>query len=142
MKKNILITSIAAALCAVTLSNPGVALAQVTERTTTTTTTTAGTLSEFGPEAIVVRSETSAHPLRYTYSEKTTYVDAAGNPVTRETLRAGLPVTVHYTKTGDRLIAERVIVGGSATDTRAATTTTTTTSGTIADFGSGVFAVR
>ena len=81
-----------------------------TATTETTTTTTAGTISEFSPDTIVVRSETSPAPLRYSYSKTTTYVDEAGAPVSMELVKSGLPVTVYYTKDGDRLVASRVIV--------------------------------
>jgi len=98
------------------------------------TTTTAGTISEFSPDTIVVRSETSPDPIRYSYSKTTTYVDDAGNPVSVETVKSGLPVTVHYIHEGERLVADRVIVHRRATEVAPAaveekhTTTTTTTS--------------
>jgi hypothetical protein len=76
----------------------------------TTTTTTAGTISEFSPDTIIVRSETSPEPIRYSYTKTTTYVDDTGAPVSLETVRSGLPVTVHYVREGDRVIANRVIV--------------------------------
>jgi len=98
------------------------------------TTTTAGTISEFSPDTIVVRSETSPDPIRYSYSKTTTYVDDAGNPVSVETVKSELPVTVHYIHEGERLVADRVIVHRRATEVAPAaveekhTTTTTTTS--------------
>jgi len=100
-----------------------------------TTTESAGTVSEFSPDTIIIRSETSPEPIRYSYSKTTTYVDDAGNPVSMEVIKSGLPVTVHYVKEGDRVIARRVIVHRSATTTAPAsieekkTTTTTTTTG-------------
>lgn len=101
----------------------------------TTTTTTAGTISEFSPDTIVVRSESSADPIRYSYSKSTTYVDEAGAPVSIETVKSGLPVTVYYSREGDRMIANRVVVRKRTTTTTEApaaviekkTTTTTTT---------------
>jgi hypothetical protein len=109
------------------------ALAQTVIRETTTT-NSAGTISEFSPDTIVIRSETSPEPLRYTYSKTTTYVDETGAPVTIETVKSGLPVTVYYTKVGDRLVANRVVVRKATVVTPAApaiiekkTTTTTTT---------------
>jgi len=99
------------------------------------TTESAGTVSEFSPDTIIIRSETSPEPIRYSYSKTTTYVDDAGNPVSMEVIKSGLPVTVHYVKEGDRVIARRVIVHRSATTTAPAsieekkTTTTTTTTG-------------
>jgi len=99
------------------------------------TTESAGTVSEFSPDTIIIRSESSPEPIRYSYSKTTTYVDDAGNPVSMEVIKSGLPVTVHYVKEGDRVIARRVIVHRSATTTAPAsieekkTTTTTTTTG-------------
>lgn len=100
--------------------------------TTTSTTTTAGTISEFSPDTIVVRSETAPDPIRYSYSKTTTYVDETGAPVSLELVKSGLPVTVHYVKEGDRMVASRVIVRKATTTTAPAvvekkTTTTTTT---------------
>jgi hypothetical protein len=110
------------------------ARAQATVQTTTTSTQSVGTISEFSPDTIVIRSETAPEPLRYTYSKTTTYVDETGAPVSIETVKSGLPVTVHYTKVGDRLVAERVIVRRAAAPAPAPapviekkTTTTTTT---------------
>lgn len=110
------------------------ARAQATVQTTTTT-QSVGTISEFGPESIVIRSETAPEPIRYSYSKTTTYVDDSGAPVSIETVKSGLPVTVHYTKVGDRLVASRVVVRRAAVAPavppvveKKTTTTTTTTS--------------
>jgi hypothetical protein len=86
------------------------------------TTTTAGTISEFSPDTIVVRSETAPEPIRYSYSKTTTYVDEAGAPVSMDVVRSGVPVTVYYQREGDRMIANKVVVRKKTT-----TTTTTTT---------------
>jgi hypothetical protein len=102
-----------------------------------TTTESAGTVSEFSPDTIIIRSQTSPEPIRYSYSKTTTYVDDAGNPVSMEVIKSGLPVTVHYVKEGDRVIAQRVIVHRTTTTAAPApatveekkTTTTTTTTG-------------
>jgi hypothetical protein len=94
-------------------------LANAQTSVSTSTTTTAGTISEFTPgsNTIIVRSETSPEPISYTYSKSTTYVDETGAPVSMETVKSGLPVTVHYVKEGDRMIANRVIVRRSTTTT-------------------------
>jgi hypothetical protein len=84
---------------------------------TTTTTETAGTISEFGPDRIVVRSETSSSPIQYNSTKSTTYVDDMGNPVSIETVKSGLPVTVYYTRDGDRMIANKVVVRKTTTRT-------------------------
>ena len=97
-----------------------------------TTTTSAGTISEFSPDAIVVKTESAAEPVHYTYSKSTTYVDESGNPVSIETVKSGLPVTVYYVKDGDNLVASKVIVRKTVVqpvtnvqDTKTTTTTTT-----------------
>jgi hypothetical protein len=109
---------------------------EVAATTRTTTTESAGTLSDFGPDTFVVRTESSAPAVTYHYSKTTTYVDDAGNPVSVETVKSGLPVTVHYVKEGDRVIANRVIVHkrkvtteepATGTIEEHKTTTTTTT---------------
>ena len=107
----------------VMLFTANIALAQTSAVSTTTTTSAtqcAGTVSQFGPDTIVVKSTTSADPVSYSYSKTTTYVDENGNPVSSETVKSGAPVTVYYTQDGDKMIASKVVV-------RKATTTTTTT---------------
>jgi len=97
-----------------------------------TTTTSAGTISEFSPDTIVVKTEDAAEPVHYTYSKSTTYVDEAGNPVSVDTVKSGLPVTVYYVKEGDNLMVSKVIVrknvitpATSIQDSKSTTTTTT-----------------
>ena len=120
------------ALAAVSLLGTA-AFAQTVVRETTTTTNSAGTITEFGPETIVIRSETAPEPVRYISRKTTTYVDDTGAPVSIETVKSGLPVTVYYTKEGDQMVASRVVVRRTAAAVPAApviekkTTTTTTT---------------
>lgn len=110
--------------------------AQSVVQTTTTTAPieTVGTVTEFAPEVIVVQSQASTAPIRYTFTKTTEYVDEAGNPVARDVVRSGVPVTIRYVKEGDRFVASRVIVRRQTTTTAPAdvvttekTTTTTTT---------------
>jgi hypothetical protein len=116
------------------LALPYSALAQ--EQMSVTTTETAGTISELGQDTIVVRSETSTSPMRYSSTKSTTYVDEMGTPVSVETVKSGLPVTVYYTRDGDRMVANKVVVrkttttttGGPLTETKQTRTTTTTES--------------
>jgi len=139
MKNTILNITATAALALASIGSH-VMLGQDTIQTTTgpdaavqtTTTTSAGTISEFSPQAIVVRTEDATEPVRYTYTKSTTYVDENGNPVSMETVKSGLPVTVYYVKDGDNLVASKVIVKRMVTQPPAATveeskTTTTTT---------------
>ena len=92
------------------LFTANVTLAQPAVTETTTTVTSAGTISDFGKEMFMIRSENSPEPVRYTYSKTTIYVDEAGRPVSVETVKSGLPVTVYYTKVGDKMVATKVIV--------------------------------
>ncbi len=89
-----------------------------TVREVTTTTESAGTISEFSPDTIVVRSGTSSTPSKYTYTKSTTYVDETGSPVSIETVKSGLPVTIYYTREGDRMIANKVVIQKTTTTTR------------------------
>jgi hypothetical protein len=84
---------------------------------TTTTTTSNGTVSQFGPDTIVVKSTTSTTPLSYSYSKTTTYVDENGNAVSSETVKSGAPVTIYYTQDGDKMIATKVVVRKTTTTT-------------------------
>ena len=132
MKKQNIRKLASATLLGLLLLTVNVSLAQTVVKETTTT-TTAGTISEFGPEMIVIRTETAPEPVRYTYSKTTTYVDETGAPVSIETVKSGLPVTVYYTKVGDKMVATKVIVRkvvvkqAPAIEEKKTTTTTTTT---------------
>jgi hypothetical protein len=95
-----------------------VAPSATTSTTSTTTTTTSdGTVSQFGPDTIVVSSTASPTPVSYSYSKTTTYVDENGNPVSSETVKSGAPVTIYYTQDGDKMIATKVIVRKTTTTT-------------------------
>ncbi|MCE9608868.1 MAG: hypothetical protein K8R23_01440 [Chthoniobacter sp.] len=133
MNKHINHKFLGAALLGLMLTTANVTFAQTAVKETTTTTTTAGTISEFGPETIIVRTETAPEPVRYTYSKTTTYVDETGAPVSIETVKSGLPVTVYYSKVGDRMVATKVIVRKAVVkpapviEEKKTTVTTTTT---------------
>jgi hypothetical protein len=112
-QNNRILTS--AVLLGLMLITVNVTFAQTAIKETTTTTTSAGTISEFGPETIIIRSETSSEPIRYSYSKTTTYVDETGAPVSLETVKSGLPVTVYYVKVGNKMMASKVIVKRAVT---------------------------
>lgn len=103
------------------------------ENVETVTTETAGTISEVRPDTLVIRTKTSSAPMNYSYTKSTTYVDETGAPVSIETVKSGLPVQVYYTREGDRMIANKVVVRKTTTRTvkpsteEKQTTTTTTT---------------
>jgi hypothetical protein len=92
-----------------------------TTTTQTVTTTSAGLISEMGPDGLVVRTESGA-PVRYSSSASTVYIDEAGRPVARELVTSGVPVTVHYTRDGERFLADRVVVRRQTTTTTPAPT--------------------
>jgi hypothetical protein len=123
-----------ASLIGLMLLTANATFAQTVVKETTSATTSAGVISEFGPGTIIIRSETSPEPLRYIYSKTTTYIDETGAPVSMETVKSGLPVTVYYVKDGDRMVASKVIVRKAVVKTaptieeKKTTTTTTETS--------------
>ncbi len=101
---------------------------------TVTRTETAGTISEVNPDTLVIRSESSPNPVVYTYTNKTNYINQRGEPVSMETVRSGLPVTVYYSSNGNQMTAEKVMVHETTTTTsekpmieEKKTTTTTAT---------------
>jgi hypothetical protein len=115
----------------------------MSSESTTTTTTSAGTVSDFSPDAMTVRTTSTTAPTSYTFTKTTTYVDENGNPVSVDVVRSGVPVTVFYTHDGDRMVASKVIVRKTTTTTEPVPvavpapttviekkTTTTTTSST------------
>jgi hypothetical protein len=116
--KNLTTNCLRAAVLGAMLAIPSLASAQ-SSVTTTSSTTSAGTVSDFTPDAISVRTTTTAAPISYSFSKTTTYVDESGNPVSVDVVKSGVPVTVYYTQDGDRMIASKVVV-------RKTTTTTTT----------------
>jgi len=124
-----------------TLGTVNVATAQVVVKESTIT-NSAGTISEFGPDTIIIRSETSPEPIRYSYGKTTTYVDEAGNPVSIETVKSGLPVTVYYEKNGDRMVANKVVVRRKRATTIDETGAAVNTVGTISEFSPDTIIVR
>jgi len=111
--KKIICTLSSATLMGLMMVSPSPGLkAQTTAETTTTVqhTSSAGVISEFSPRTIVIRSETSPEPIRYTYTKTTSYVDETGAPVSMELVKSGLPVTVYYQKNGDEMVASKVVV--------------------------------
>lgn len=92
--------------------------------TTQKTTTYTGTVTEVNPSSstIILRSE-SAAPQTYTYNKETIFTDENGKVVSYESIKDS-PVTVQYTREGDRMIVTKVVKQPTV---RRETTTTTTT---------------
>ncbi|MEN3939742.1 hypothetical protein WJU23_00485 [Prosthecobacter sp. SYSU 5D2] len=128
---------------ALLITTASLAQAQRVE-TTTTTTTAEGTITEFGPQEILINASGSAQPVRYTFSERTTYVDETGAPVSASVIRSGAPATVYYTRVGDALIADKVMVRTRVEPAAVQTTQTdvVTSTGVISDFGPERLVIR
>ena len=118
-----------------TLTALAIAVAASAEMTqeTTTTTTYSGTVSSVAPSSstIILKSDAASDgPTKYVYSERTSWVDAAGNTVTRESVQ-NQPVTIYYEKQGDQLVVSKVVMQKSLpaprVEKKTSTTTTTTT---------------
>lgn len=94
--------------------------------TTQKTTTYTGTVSQVDPSAstIILRSESAPQPQTYTYNKETIFTDETGKVVSYEAIKDS-PVTVQYTRDGDRMIVTKVMK--QPTTVRKETTTTTTT---------------
>ena len=125
---------IAIAVSTLLAASPIYAQTVVRETTTVQPTEIVGTVTEFAPDAIVIRTEQSAAPVRYTFTKTTEYVDEAGNRIGHEIVKSGVPVTIRYVKDGDHMVVSRVIVRKQTTTAAPAeavttkkTTTTTTT---------------
>ena len=95
----------------------------ITEKTTTYT----GTVTEVNPSSstIIMRSEAASAPTTYTYNKETVFVDETGKVVSYEALKDS-PVTVHYTRDGDRMIVTKVTKQPTTIQKKETTTTTTT----------------
>lgn len=95
---------------------------------------TEGTISESGPQLLVIRNETATAPLRYTSGSATTYVDEQGQPVSVTTLKSGVPVTVYAIKVGEAMVASKVMVRKViALDPARAPLSAAVTAGTISE---------
>ena len=90
------------------------AWAQVSQTTTTTTTTDAdGTITEYTPGNAIVLRETSG-PVRYRFGKTVTYITRSGRVLDEDAVRTrikvGVPVRVHYVRTGPDMLVDRVVV--------------------------------
>ena len=115
MKINTLRTLCGLAILGVALYAPSVLAQTVEEESTTTTTTTkttnnSGTITQFGTDSFMIKTPSGSAPVTYQYTETTTYVDEAGNPVAMETVKTGVPVIVHFSESGGKMVATKVVV--------------------------------
>src|SRR3984893_10824831 len=81
-----------------------------TTETTATSTTASGTVTTYTPgRTIVVQSE-SGNPVSFMLGKTAHYVNKAGRTVKHAFIKPGTKVQVVYTKSGDEMIADRVVV--------------------------------
>jgi hypothetical protein len=114
MKLNRTLSALSLGLALGVMTQASVASADETV-TTTKSTTYSGVVSEMNPTSstIILKSETSAAPVTYTYSKETTFVDSSGNPVSSSAI-LNSPVTVEYANEGGRTVVRRVVQTGPA----------------------------
>jgi hypothetical protein len=127
--RRILFTTLAALTVAAVSAS-----ADMTRETTTSSTTYSGTVSSLSPtsKTIILKSESAPEPSQYVLSEKTTFVDPAGNIVSREAVQ-NQPVTIYTEKQGDQMVVTKVVTQKtvSAPKVEKKTTTTTTESESV-----------
>jgi len=92
-------------------------------RTTTDPIAVTGTVSQLGDDVLALTTVASVPPVEYHFSNTTQWVDAAGNQVTKETLKAGTAVTLYYVKSADGLVISKVIVRPATAPTPPVATT-------------------
>jgi hypothetical protein len=81
-----------------------------TAETATTTTESFGTVTDFRPgQTIVLRPETG-EPTSYKFSKTVTYVTADGRVIDVSKIRKDSKVRVHYLKSGDDMLVDKVVV--------------------------------
>src|SRR3954469_15671644 len=81
-----------------------------TTESTTTTTESTGTITDYTPGSALVLNTGSGEPVRYKFSKHVTYVTPDGKVIDSSRVRKDARVRVHYTKEGDDMLVDRVIV--------------------------------
>lgn len=82
----------------------------VEETIKTTVVMNSGTILKFEPGVLTLKSDQQEKALRYQYSKTTTWTNEAGEPVSPNLIKAGLPVKVRYSQRGDTLFADEVVI--------------------------------
>ena len=72
-----------------------------------------GTVTDFIPGQTMVLKTEAAEPVRYKFSKSVTYVTADGRVIDPSQVRKDSSVRVHYVKSGDDMLVDRVIVTGA-----------------------------
>jgi len=79
-------------------------------KTTTTTTESTGTVTEFTPGQEFVLKTEAAEPVRYKFAKHVTYVTSDGRVINASKVRKESKVQVHYIKSGDDMLVDKVTV--------------------------------
>jgi hypothetical protein len=78
--------------------------------TTTTTTESLGTVTDFTPGQTIVLKTDAGEPAHYKFSKTVTYQTADGRVIEPSKIRKDSKVRVHYLKSGDDMLVDKVIV--------------------------------
>jgi len=81
-----------------------------TTETTTTTTENLGTVTDFTPGQTIVLKTEAGEPAHYKFSKTVTYQTADGRVIKPSKIRKDSKVRVHYLKSGDDVLVDKVIV--------------------------------
>ena len=77
---------------------------------TTTTTESLGTVTDFTPGQTIVLKTEAGEPAHYKFSKTGTYQTADGRVIEPSKIRKDSKVRVHYLKSGDDMLVDKVIV--------------------------------
>ncbi|MEO7932727.1 MAG: hypothetical protein ABIT76_06175 [Chthoniobacterales bacterium] len=109
--------SILAAACALVVSATAT-FAQDSVVSSSSTVTTDGVVQQFEPTSSqIIVSSGSAAPVHYTYNKTTTFVDAAGNVVSQESIKQNTPARIYYTRVGDSYVVTKFVANPTVTTT-------------------------
>src|SRR6266850_7612432 len=78
--------------------------------TTETTTESFGTVTDFTPGQTIVLKTEPGEPAHYKFSKTVTYQTADGRVIEPSQIRKDSKVRVHYLKSGDDMLVDKVIV--------------------------------
>src|SRR4030081_697224 len=78
--------------------------------TTETTTESLGTVTDFTPGQTIVLKTEAGEPAHYKFSKTVTYQTADGRVIEPSKIRKDSKVRVHYLKSGDDMLVDKVIV--------------------------------
>src|SRR6185437_10086288 len=91
-------------------SSTTVATGSTGTETTTTTTESLGTVTDFTPGQTIVLKTEAGEPAHYKFSKTVTYQTADGRVIEPSQIRKDSKVRVHYLKSGDDMLVDKVIV--------------------------------